>query len=237
MGFIVSLDFYQRLTGKKDALSFTTKVILIMSLLFLVLGTVLFFVLAPIEQGETLFQEWMIGLFQVISATTTMGFYTVEISTLSNSMLILLTVLSTFGSAPSGTGGGLKNTAFTTLFAFVKSTLKGKPVSIWNHEIPSKRVKYATVAFIYYIFSLSVGVFLLSISEKLDISAIFFETANALNNSGLSVGITSKLTVFGKVLICILMLMGRVGVLTFGIAISSQKDDKEYKYEKAELIV
>lgn len=237
LGFIVPLDFYKRFTGSKTAISFTTKVILFITFAFLFFGTILFFFLsAPVEE-TTLFQKWMVSFFQITSATTTMGFYTMDIASLSNSTLILLTFLSTFGSAPSGTGGGLKNTAFASLYAFVKNTLKGQPASLWNHEIPSKRIKIATVAFVYYVFMLSTGVFLLSLTEIQSISWIFFEVANALNNSGLSIGFTDKLTNFGKVLIALSMLMGRVGVLTFGVAISSQKDEKNIPYKKAELVI
>ncbi|HAB98698.1 MAG TPA: potassium transporter KtrB, partial [Parachlamydiales bacterium] len=66
-------------------------------------------------------------------AMTTTGFNSVDIGTLTPPILILLAFLSTFGSSPSGTGGGLKNTAFASLVAFVKSTLKGQPITLWRH--------------------------------------------------------------------------------------------------------
>ena len=237
LGFIVSLDFYKKCTERRHQISFTTRVILVMSCLFLVLGTLLFFGLETISDGSSLFSEGMIAFFQVVSAMTTTGFNSVDIGTLSPPILILLAFLSSFGSSPSGTGGGLKNTAFASLTAFVKSTLKGKSTTLWHHSIPPGRVKIATVAFIYYVFCLSVTLFFLSITElrapSLD---VFFEAANALNNSGLSTGLTEKLTGMGKILIALLMLMGRVGVLTFGVAISSQKEETTVLAKKTELI-
>ncbi len=236
LGFIVSLDFYKKWTRENRSLSFTTQVILTVSGLFLTLGTFLFFGLETITDRSSLFQEGMIGFFQVMSAMTTTGFNSVDIGTLTPSILILLAFLSTFGSSPSGTGGGLKNTAFASLVAFVKSTLKGQPITLWRHIIPLGRVKIATVAFIYYVFSLSLALFLLSLSENQPSLDIFYEAANALNNSGLSTGLTEKLTSMGKILIALLMLMGRVGVLTFGVAISSQKEESVYLHKKTELI-
>lgn len=237
LGFIVALDFYKKWRKEKKSVSFTTRVILAMTLLFLVGGTLIFFVLETIKYENILFDEWMIAIFQTVSAVTTTGFNSVDIGILSSSMLILLSFLSTFGAAPSGTGGGLKNTAFASLVAFVKNTLKGKPTTLWHHIIPPNRVRIATVAFIWYIFSLSLAFFLLTISEgsakPLD---IFFEAANALNNSGLSTGLTFVLTDFGKCCISFLMIMGRVGVLTFGVAISSHKEETDRVYKKAELI-
>lgn len=236
LGFIVALDFYKRWTRQKAALSFTTKVILVTTCAFLVLGTILFIGLEELTEGRNPFQDWMIGAFQVVSAVTTTGFNTVDIGTLSAPILILMAFLSTFGSSPSGTGGGLKNTTFATLISFVKNTLKDLPTTLWHHAISINRIKIATVAFIYYVLSISFALFLLSIFEKHPILDIFFEAANALNNSGLSTGITPQLTIFGKVFIALLMLMGRVGVLTFGVAISSQKDEKVFTPKKADLI-
>jgi len=236
LGFIVSLDFYKKWIGEKKILSFTTKIILIITLAFLSMGTVVFFFLETLSDHSSTLQKWMIGLFQVTSATTTTGFNSTDIGTLSTPMLILLMFLSTFGSAPSGTGGGLKNTTFATVVSFVKNTLRGQPTEIWHRTISANRVKIATVAFIYYVFSLSFVLFLLTISEKQLFLTLFFEAANALNNSGLSMGLTSELTDLGKTFISLLMLMGRVGVLTFGVAISSQKETKELSRKTAELI-
>jgi trk system potassium uptake protein TrkH len=236
LGFIVSLDFYKKWTEPNHSVSFTTRVILTISCLFLTLGTLVFFGIETITDKNSLFQKAMIGFFQVMSAMTTTGFNTVDVGTLTPAILILLAFLSTFGSSPSGTGGGLKNTAFASLVAFVKSTLKGKPTTLWHHIIPMGRVKIATVAFIYYVFCLSIALFFLSLSEHQPSLDIFFEAANALNNSGLSTGLTEKLSSLGKILIALLMLMGRVGVLTFGVAISSQKEETAILPKKTELI-
>lgn len=235
LGFIVSLDCYKKWTKQSDHFSFTSKVILSITALFFVCGALLFYALQSYKFSLTPFAEWLIAFFQTMSALTTTGFNSVDIGTLTPAVLILLAFASTFGAAPSGTGAGLRNTTFASLVAFVKSTLKGDVTTLWHHEIPYKRVKLATVAFIYYVFTLSIILFLLNISEDKEFLSIFFEAVNALNNSGLSMGLTSELTFFGKGLICLLMLMGRVGILTFGIAISSQSE-KKIARAKAELV-
>lgn len=236
LGFIVALDFYKKWTKQKSALSFTTRVILITTFTFLIFGTVIFFGIEHFSDNLSSTQEWLIAVFQVVSATTTTGFNSVDIGTLSAPILILMAFLATFGSAPSGTGGGLKNTTFATLVPFVKSTLRDQPTTLWHHTISINRIKIATVAFIYYVFSMSIALFVLSISEHRPILDIFFEAANAINNSGLSTGLTEHLTSFGKIFIILLMLMGRVGVLTFGVAISSQSDEKLFPHKRAELV-
>ncbi|HSX37897.1 MAG TPA: potassium transporter TrkG [Chlamydiales bacterium] len=238
LGFIIALDCYKNWTGQEKSFSFTSKVILAVTACFLIFGTFIYFFLEPNPNGSThsIFQRAMIGFFQIMSASTTVGYNTVDIGMLKTPVLMVLIFCSTFGSAPSGTGGGLKNTAFATLLALVKNTVQDKPITLWNHEIHLKRIKIATVAFIFYSFCIFLSMFLLSCSEKAGFLAIFFEAANALNNSGLSMGLTSNLTVVGKIFLSLLMLIGRAGVLTFGFAISSQREDTVYA-KKAELIL
>ncbi len=96
-------------------------------------------------------------------------------------------------------------------------------VSIWKRTIPARRVHLATVIFLYYASFLMLSVCILVGLEKNPTTALVFEVA-----VGLSMGITSALTGFGKVLIALLMFMGKIGILTFGIAVASQ-DIKERK--------
>jgi trk system potassium uptake protein len=233
MGFIVWLDLYKRIKGNKDHLTFITKVILSVTFWFLVLGTLLFFLLEGPLQENTTFHRLITSFFQIMTANTTVGYNTLDIGNLTRSTVILLIFFMVFGSSPSGTGGGLKSTTFVALVGLVKSTITNHhTVSFWKREIPPKRVQLATAIFGYYMFVLSISVFILTISESSkSFLPILFEAASALGTVGLSMGLTSDLSSFGKVLIALLMLMGRVGILTFGIALSVKRKEVDH-YEK-----
>ncbi len=228
IGFIVVSDFVQNLRGKRKHLLFTSKVILSMTFWITLIGTVLFYINEPMVQNQNSFEKFLHSFFQVMTATTTVGFNTINIGGISNSILIVIFFLMIFGASPSGTGGGLKSTTLTALLALVKSILKGrKRVRFWKREIPDKKLYPAIASFIYYIFVLLFFLFFLtSLHPEIAFEHILFEAASALGTVGLSMGITGDLNFSAKCLIIVLMLMGRVGILTFGIAFSSHDETR-----------
>ncbi len=229
IGFITWLDLYKRLTKKTTHLIFTTKVILGVTLGFLVLGTWAFLLSENFSLSGSLYEQILAAFFQVMTASTTVGFHTIDIGTLKPVSVALLVFLMVFGASPSGTGGGLKSTAFTALIGLIKSTFKRDTVvSIWKRTIPARRVHLAAVIFLYYASLLMLSVCILVVLEKKPFIALVFEVASAVGTVGLSMGITESLTGSGKMLISLLMFMGKIGILTFGIAIASQ-DIKERK--------
>jgi len=221
IGFIVWLDLYKKWTGQKQFVTFSTKIILVLTLSFLVVGTTLFFFAEESIREFTLYEKIIVSFFQTMSACTTAGFNTLEVSSLFPPNVLILLFLFTFGASPSGTAGGLKNTTFSTLAGLVNSTLKGRSkIHFWRREIPAKILQMATSSFAYYMFLIILSAFILVWLEKLPLESILFETASALSTAGLTMGINSGLTDSGKILISLLMFMGRVGILTFGFAIA-----------------
>jgi trk system potassium uptake protein TrkH len=125
-----------------------------------------------------------------------------------------------FGASPSGTGGGLKSTTTSAVFAYVKSKLsQQRDTYLLKHRIPSYRVDNALTTIILYSFVLLVGSYLLAAIER-DTSYIklIFEAGSALGTVGLSTGITAELSAWSKIILIVLMYIGRVGVLTIGYA-------------------
>ncbi|NNM44072.1 MAG: potassium transporter KtrB, partial [Chlamydiae bacterium] len=227
IGFISWLDFYKKITGKKEYLTFTTKVILFVTFWFLILGSFLFLLTENVFSEGSIYHKVITAFFQVMTASTTVGFNTLDIGGLSVATIILLIFLMVFGASPSGTGGGLKSTTFVALVGLVKSTLKGQNhVSFWKREIPDKRLQLATAIFSYYILVMTISVFFLVIVESKPLLPLVFEAASALGTVGLSMGITSSLTEVGKILIALLMFMGKMGILTFGIALASKMKEE-----------
>ena len=222
VGFIVVVDLWLRLTKRKNKILFTSKVIVLVTTCFIVLGTLVLYFTEPSISSLPEGQKLLVSFFQTMTASTTVGFNTIPIGGLSAHVIFLLYFFMLFGASPSGTGGGLKSTTFSALFGLVKSTLtKRSEISFWNRKVPLNRLQSATSAFVFCIFVLSVAVFFLSMSEHAKFDAIFFEAISALGTVGLSMGLTGNLTAFGKVIIIVLMMIGRIGVLTFGLAVST----------------
>ena len=220
IGFIVCVDFWLMFTGKKTQATFTTKIILWATMWLAATGTLLLFISEPTIQGQPPEGRLLAAFFQCMSAMTTVGFNTINIAALSKASLLLTVVLMVIGSSPSGTGGGVKVTTITAMLGVMQSAIRGdRNVRLWGREIPFERVTMAFAGLGFYLTALIVGAYFLELSESTPFEMNLFEAASALGTVGLSMGITSALSVMGKLIIILLMFCGRVGPLTFGRAI------------------
>lgn len=224
LGFIVITDLWYRIRSKSKSISFTTKIVMYGFVLLLFIGTSLVYISEPsIQSSDAKLSE---SFFQAMTAMTTVGFNTIPTGGLSLPILLFVTFLMYIGASPSGTAGGLKITTLTAMISVIKSRLFGqKRISFLGRLIPFERLYVATSTFILYTSIIFLFTFLLTYTEQFEFERILFEVASALGTVGLSTGITGDLTEIGKVLVIILMFVGRVGVLTFGFALLKRKTD------------
>ncbi|WP_340065637.1 TrkH family potassium uptake protein [Ascidiimonas aurantiaca] len=225
LGFIVITDLWYRITRKSKSISFTTKIVTYGFVLLLFTGTALVYLTEPtVQNSDAKFTE---SFFQAMTAMTTVGFNTIPTGGLSLPILLFITFLMYIGASPSGTAGGMKITTLTAMVSVIKSRLFGqKRISFLNRTIPFERLYVATSTFILYTSIIFLFTFLLTFSEQFEFQQILFEVASALGTVGLSTGITSELTNIGKVLVILLMFIGRVGVLTFGFALLERRSKR-----------
>ena len=220
IGFIVFVDAWRRLIGKTDRITLTSRIILVTTAWVSLAGIVLFYIAEPTIQPLPPYERLTASAFQVMAAITTVGFNSIPIGQLSQASLFLLIMLMVVGASPSGTGGGLKTTTFSALFGVIRSALLGRDkVTFWRKEIPEDRIRLAIASLGFYVGALIAGCYLLALSEALPFEGLMFEAASALGTVGLSTGITAQLTPIGKLILILLMFIGRVGPLTFGVAL------------------
>ena len=212
IGFIIPMDIYRKIIDKNHKITFTTKVILFITALVGILGTVLYLFNSD--------SNVLTAFFQVMSASTTAGFNTVNIGKLSTTSLAVLIAAMVIGASPSGTGGGIKSTSISVLLGIVGSVMRGqfKQITFLNKAIPLNRVFTAVASTTTYMFTLIIIVYLLTLTEHFSFMELCFEAASALGTVGLSMGITADLTNLGKIILSLAMFLGRVGPLSIGIA-------------------
>lgn len=224
LGFIVITDIMYRLSGRTQKITYTSKVIFVIFSVLLFLGTILIYFYEPSIQTASKVNKWLESFFQAMTAITTVGFNTVPIGNLSEPVLLAIIFLMYIGASPSGTGGGMKSTTLTALLAIVWNRMQGKQqVSFLGKQIPLDRLYLATAVFIFYTGFIYLFAFLLSFTERFEFTRILFETASALGTVGLSTGITGDLSAAGKAIIIFAMFIGRLGVITFGLALMARK--------------
>ncbi len=226
MGFLIAWDVWRSLTSRELSLSFTSQVILRLTFLFLLAGTLVLFVADPGLEALPSSERLLAAFFQTMTAMTTVGFDTYPVGALTPAAVMLLYFLMAIGAAPSGTGGGLKLTTFAAMVGLVQSTVRRRAeVVFFNRIIPDDRVRLASASLAYFIMLMAPAVFVLCLTEQgKDLEAVLFEAFSAIGTVGLSLGITGSLSTIGKVVIILLMFAGRVGVLTFGIALASRDE-------------
>lgn len=222
MGFIFMGDVRRRFSRSGSRLSFTSRVILAITALLTLWSALHLFLFEPSLRHLSLGDRLLVSLFQSMSAMTTAGFNTVDITAMSPLSLLILTGAMYVGASPSGTGGGLKSTTLSAVFAYTRCKLGLRSeVSLCGNRIPAYRVEAAITTAFVYTFLLCVGVWLMVLfeGEGADFSGIVFESSSALATAGLSSGVLADLSVWSKWVLILLMYIGRVGVVTFGSAL------------------
>ena len=237
LGFIVITDVWYRITGRSRATSFTTRLIVVGFSMLLIGGTVLIYLTEPLMQvgeGSPLLKSF----FQAMTATTTVGFNTVDTGALRLPILLAVTFLMYVGASPSGTAGGMKVTTLIAMFSVLKSRILGeRKINFLQRVIPFERLYVATSTFVLYTSLIFLFTLLLSFTEVIPLDRLLFEVASALGTVGLSTGITGDFTTYGKLMIVVLMFIGRVGVLTFGFALLARRANPEIEFREDDLAV
>lgn len=201
---------------KQIPLSVNSKIVLVGTGILLILGTLLvyFFEHGNSMANYSIGEQYWSAFFQSVTLRTA-GFNSISFSSLKDSTYFVMIIFMFIGTASGSTGGGIKINTTAVLGATIKSYSKGEhTVRLSNHTISQDRVIHA-----YLILGscLSAGIFgtiLLSITENASFISIIFEVFSALSTSGVSAGITSALSSFGKIIIIMLMFWGRTGALT-----------------------
>ena len=194
-----------------------SKVILLSTAILILLPAIYFFCF---ELGKEAFEEFTLyeriqaALFQAITPRTA-GFNTIDLSKLSESGITITIVLMLIGGAPGSTAGGMKT---TTLFVLILSALavyrRKENVGCFGRRIDIEVIKNAAAILLMYVFLTVTGGIIISSVEQIPMLTCVFETASAIGTVGLTLGITSQLSLLSRSILILLMFLGRVGGLT-----------------------
>ncbi len=222
MGFIVMTDLRNKLIDRHYKITFTSRVIIAITCWMTIIGMAFLVIFPSSAQSHDFSTRCLEAFFQTMSAMTTVGFNTFDLATLPMISALVLSMIMFIGASPSGTGGGMKSTTVSAVYAFVVSMLRGKKyVALRGNKLPFYRVNQALTNIIVYGTVLILGVTALSITDGFSLSDTLFEATSALGTVGISLGITPELSVAGKLIVVVLMYVGRIGVITLAAAMMS----------------
>lgn len=247
LGFAVITDIISR--KKSNRLRAHSKAVLLMTTILIVLGTAMFLGFEynnPKTIGNMSFGNKLLNsLFQAITPRTA-GFQVLNQANLTVSGATLTMVLMFIGASPASTGGGIKTTTFLIMIAYLWSNLRGEKELVLNKkQITAAQLKKAVAIIITAVLVIVGSVMIISIAEGVNgnkyagFEEILFESISAFSTVGLSMGITPTLSVVSKLMLCLVMLIGRTGPITMGFALVKKvnKTQVNIKYPNSDIMV
>lgn len=241
LGFSVYIDISRNKRFKRVSLH--SKLVLVTTFILIIVGMILFY-LIEWNNPDTLqtlnTKEKVISSFFQSVVTRTAGFNSVNMSKIKDTTTFIMIVLMFIGGSPGSTAGGIKTTTFGAIFLTTFSVIRGRnDVIAFKKRIPQEIIYRALSIASIGLFLIVIVSMILTISEEANFLDLLFETTSAFATVGLTRGITPDLTSFGKVLITIMMYLGRVGPLTMAFAFAKrQKNIKEnYRYSEENIFV
>ena len=209
-----------------------TKIVLRTTMMLIVSGTALlaFFEWNNTFAGMPIREKLTQAFFNAVSPRTA-GFISVDLNSMCIQSIFIYTLLMWIGGASQSTAGGVKVNAFAVAFLNIRAIIHGTTrVEFAGRELSTDSIRRANAAVFVSIILLSVFVFLVTLTEPdLPLKAIVFECVSAFATVGSSLGITSSLQDTSKVLLVVLMFIGRVGLVTMAQGLLKQYKNQNYK--------
>jgi len=248
IGFPVVYEIYARLRGvQKGKVSIQTKTVVITSTVLILAGA-LIILISQEEIVRTLGpgKGVQAAFFQSVTCRTA-GFSSLDISSLNTAVLLFMMFLMLVGGSPGSCSGGIKTTTLAVLAVFSWSRLRRlKCVNLFHKTIPQETVSKSVMLTVLSLFTIFFVVFLILLVDpehgtRLEGNRQFltyiFEGVSAFATVGLSMGLTAKLTVFGKIMLIVLMIIGRVGVPAFTYILADTGAPKGIQYAEENLMI
>ena len=161
------------------------------------------------------------SLFQSVTLRTA-GFNTMDLNGISRTGQALMIVCMLVGGSPGSTAGGMKTTTAAMLLITAFAVFRRRDhVTLWGRRIADDTVRQAVAILMMYVLLFFVSGMVISRTEGLPLMSCLFETASAIGTVGLSLGITPGLSAASRLILILLMFLGRVGGLTLIYAAQS----------------
>jgi trk system potassium uptake protein TrkH len=250
IGFLVMkevLDLFRR-GRERRRLSLHTRLVFLTTAILLFGGAGLIGLLewptsfSGMGPGESLWTAF----FQSVTARTA-GFNTIDLNLFELPTLFLMMFLMFVGASPGSSGGGIKTTSLALFIAVLHSRLKGNPhTNVFHRTLPEAAANKVLTLVMTALLVLTAAVFGLLVVQLHGLSAeasrgVFieytFEAISAFATVGLSLGATGKLLPLGKVLIILLMFLGRVGLMTVAFTMLRHSRENIVQYAEENIMI
>ncbi len=229
-----------RFRKKPIRLNIHTKIVLIVTAALLLSGTALYYVSEPQCGPEA---GGMLSAFFQSATARTAGFNTIDFSEASDASLLLTQILMFIGGSSGSTAGGIKTTTFMVILILVWTHISGKKNAEFSGRTISSdnTVKALALLVLFLIITLLASFGLLILHSNVPVPRLFasslFEVISAIGTVGLSTGMTPYLNTGGKLIIIIVMFLGRLGPLAIARLFIKEKPKSNYAFPEGNLMI
>lgn len=240
LGFFVWQEVYNLESIKK--MSLHSKLAISTTIMLILVGSILMFLL-EMDNPNTIknmpAKEKVLSSFFAAVVPRTAGFNSISTSDMSAGGKFLTIILMFIGGSPGSTAGGIKTTTMALLIMTVVSVVKGREdAEMYERRIGKELVYRALVVAVAAVTVVLISTMILSITEKgVSMEAILYESVSAFGTVGLTLGLTTKLSVVGKITIAIVMYVGRLGPLTIALSLVKRSFPGSIKYPKDKILI
>ena len=244
LGFIVLSNLFGYFSlfpkgDKKRRINLHTKIVLTMTGILIIVGAILFYIFEckNILDLFSIKDKVFVSFFQSITARTA-GFTTVDIGSLTTPTFLFLIFFMFVGGSSGSTAGGIKTGTFFVIIAVVYNMFRGREdVQVFERTIHRRTVQKAVSIATISLLTVLIFCLILLYTEDASFKAVLFEVFSAFGNVGLSAGLCSDLTVIGKVVVSILIFIGRVGPLTLALVLGREIAERKIRFPEERIVV
>ena len=227
IGFTVMSDVLHKKFWRKYSLH--TKIVIVTNIALIIIGTLLIF---PVEYynpdtvGNLSIPAQLANACFTSVSCRTAGFNSFDLAQTEQITQLVMIILMFIGASPLSTGGGIKSTTFFVILMSMWSVFRGKKeIVVFGRRITRELRDQAFAIFTMgTIWVVTAGIALSVIDGEVhELEEIIFETVSGFGTVGMGIGITSEWDVWGKLILALTMLVGRVGIMTFMLSLITQK--------------
>ena len=222
-------------------LSINSRITLITSgilLLIGLIGVLMFEYNGILAEHSSFYGKVITGLFTAATPRTA-GFNIADMDALAFPTIMLTIFLMWIGASPNSTGGGIKTSTLAIAVLNTLSLARGQTkVEVFQREIADISIRRAFSIMWLSLLVIGLGVTLISYDQpELDLIKVVFECFSAYSTVGLSLNLTADLSTFSKLVVSVIMFVGRVGMLTIFVALLKNRHQRNYRYPTEEITI
>lgn len=242
IGFPILVNFKDIMFRKRTyrLLNLNTRIVLITTICLLVGGTGL---IALLEwngafSGMSVSDKIVQSFFNA-TCPRTAGFTSVDLTYMSIQTILIYTVLMWIGGAAQSTAGGIKVNAFAAALLNLRAILRSSSrVEAFGREISHDSIRRSNATVLLSFVVLFLFILVLTILEPdIPLLKIVFECVSALGTVGSSLNATSLFGDYGKLILALLMFIGRIGLITLMLGIIKPVKNTKYHYPSDSIII